>query len=494
MTTYSTEHSSTKGDNAVRPSESVNASVLVVDDEPEVARVMARGLTYAGYDVSVAHSGEEALERLEEGAFDLLLTDVHMPGMHGDVLQRLARKRDPDLAVILITAAQDVTTAVECLREGAFDYMVKPAPLADVAVRVGKALERRRLVRENQDYQATLERRVLEQAGRIREMLLKSLETLSHALEAKDENTRNHSSRVADLVTALAGRLIPESETYQKKLRLAALLHDIGKIGVPEAILNKPGKLEAEEFAQIHKHPVVGETILRPLLEGEDDILAVVRHHHERWDGRGYPDGLKGEDTPLGARIAAVADSYDAMTSARPYRPGMRPEQALQVLKDGAGTQWDPDVVTAALELAEEGRFRPRTPAAPMVPPSPPVTLAPVACPGTASRPSLIFVNNHLDAKAAERLQIKVEALLERGRQQVALDMREVRALDTAAVLQIYQMHLRVQATGGRLVVRDVTEPAVAVFQEAGLAESLNFEPPFRYRETGADLDARRAA
>ncbi len=135
-------------------------------------------------------------------------------------------------------------------------------------------------------------------------------------------------------------------------LRVAALFHDIGKIGVPEVVLNKPGKLTEEEFAHIQKHPEIGETILRPLF-ADPDVLSIIRNHHERWDGGGYPDGLKGEAIPFGARIVAVADSYDAMTSARSYRAGMDPERALDILAKGAGTQWDPEIVGALLGLAD---------------------------------------------------------------------------------------------------------------------------------------------
>ncbi len=471
------------------------ASVLVVDDEAEVANVLARGLTGTGYKVSVAHSGGEALERLEAGAFDLLLTDMHMPRMQGDELQRIARHRDPDLAVILITAAQDAQDAVRCMQEGASDYIVKPAPLADVSVRVQKALERRRLVLENRDYQTHLEERVAEQADRIRRMLMQSLETLSYALEAKDENTRNHSVRVAELVATLAGHLAPEDKTYHMRLKLAALLHDIGKIGVPEAILNKPGQLTPEEFGQIQKHPVIGETILRPMLGSEDDIMSVVRNHHERWDGGGYPDGLAGEDTPLGARIAAVADAYDAMTSARPYRPGMLPEQALKVLREGAGTQWDPRVVASAMELAAAGQFGQRPVNKPHAPHSPMLegkvsSWAETTGSSLATRTPVIFVQDHLDEKTAEQLRIKVEALLNRGRNNLVLDMQAVQTLDRTAVLLLYRMHQMVEATGGRIVIQDATELAATLLWEAGVVEEMNFKPPLRHPSPSSRLSA----
>ncbi len=454
----------------------VRASVLVVDDEIEVANVLARGLAHAGYKVKVAHGGREALALLESQHFDLLLTDIHMPELPGNELQRIARRQDPDLAVILITAAQDAKDAVECMREGVFDYIVKPSPLGDVTARVEKALERRRLVLENRDYKLNLEQRVAEQGERLRHHLFKSLEALSHALEAKDENTRNHSVRVVNLVTALAERLCPQDTEFCSNLRLAALFHDIGKIGVPEMILNKPDKLTPEEFARVQKHPTTGEAILRPLLEGEE-ILSVVRHHHERWDGQGYPDGLPGKQIPLGARIVGVADSYDAMISSRPYRQGMSPAQALQILKAGAGNQWDPEIVAVMMNLAEEGHLQELTPFVPaaLKPPERQEEDAPSLKITVRSQWPVIFIRDHLDAIAAARLQFKVEALLKKGRNDIVLDMEQVRSLDTAAVQVLYRMHLQVQEQEGKLVMRDVTPPALALLREAKVAEVMSF-------------------
>ncbi len=334
-------------------------SVLVVDDEAAVAMVLSRGLTYAGYDSVVAGSGQEALDRLAEKSFDVLLTDIHMPRLRGDELQRIARERDPDLTVLLITAANETASAIECLKDGVYDYLLKPFDLADVVVRVGNALERRRLVRENRDYRLTLERRVQEQSEQLKRTMQGSLETLIVALEAKDPNTRNHSIRVSRLATKIAEELQPDNANFSARVRVAALFHDIGKIGIPESLIRKAAALTDEERETFRQHTAIGETILSPLLEKE--TIAMVRSHHEQIDGKGYPDGLRGGEIPLGGRIIAVADSYDAMTSPRPYRNEIATKDVLETIRQGAGKQWDEDAAAVLISLAEEGLLPIRT-------------------------------------------------------------------------------------------------------------------------------------
>jgi putative two-component system response regulator len=324
-------------------------AVLVVDDEEEVLRVLVRGLGYAGYQTQGVQSGAEALEHIQTGNYQAMLTDIHMPRMRGDELQRRARELEPDLAVLMITAAGDVSCAVECLKEGVFDYMLKPFDLEDVALRIEKALERRQLVLQNRDYQLNLEKRVAEQTERIRQMMQHSLQALNTALEVKDEFNRDHAQQVADMAVAMAACLRPTDTAFQSKIRLAALFHDIGNIGVPEALLHKTEKLTLSEFATIQKHVEIGEEILRPFFP-DPEVLSVIRSHHEHWDGSGYPDKLAGEAIPLGARIVAVATAYDAMTRSRPYRPGMAQERAFRILREGAGRQWDPEIIVLFLE------------------------------------------------------------------------------------------------------------------------------------------------
>jgi putative two-component system response regulator len=330
------------------------AYVTVVDDEEDVARVIQKALAMRGYQVDVYHRGEDALEHLMHAPCDVLVTDIHMPRMHGNELQRRAREIHTSLAVIMITAATDVELAVTCMQDGASDYITKPFDLKDVALRVERAIERQLLLKERRDYHANLARKVEEQSQQIRMVYQDSLQMLSHALEAKDECTRDHSVRVAALAVALAEAYGVRDAEFIRTLRMAALVHDIGKIGVPEAILAKPGPLTKAEFDEIKKHPVTGEMILRPIFR-DGDLLAIVRHHHESWNGNGYPDGLTGEEIPIGARIVAVADTYDALTSLRPYRSARSSTEALAILSDGSGKQWDARIVDTILSLADTG-------------------------------------------------------------------------------------------------------------------------------------------
>ncbi|MDR3709494.1 MAG: HD domain-containing protein [Capsulimonadaceae bacterium] len=331
------------------------ARILAVDDEIDVANLLVRSLRFAGYQAEPETDGLTALDRLDTEEYDLMLVDLQMPRLRGDELQLRAQSLHPDLAVILVTAAADTELAVECLKAGAYDYILKPFDLHDVSVRVEKALERRATAIELKNYQADLQRKVGDQAGRIRSLLLQSMESLTAALEAKDENTRDHSARVARVALKLAEQLPDYNAEFANKLRIAAMLHDIGKIGIREAVLNKRDLLEPLEFDEIRRHPVLGESILKPLFPDDPLVLSFVRHHHERWDGHGYPDGLARDETPLGARILSIADAYDAMISVRPYRHGLSHSEAMAVLMSGAGSQWDPNLVAIFTELPSIG-------------------------------------------------------------------------------------------------------------------------------------------
>ncbi|HEY3332939.1 MAG TPA: HD domain-containing phosphohydrolase [Capsulimonadaceae bacterium] len=325
--------------------------ILVVDDEPEVAAVLVRALKLSGYDAVAEFDGQAAFERIEGERFDVLLTDLQMPRLRGDDLQKMVQAAYPDIVTIVVTAAHDTHVAVDCLKAGAYDYILKPFDLHDVAIRMKKAIERRDITRELHDYQANLQRKVAEQAGRLRNMLLQSMEALTNALEAKDEATRDHSLRAAHHAVRMAAAIAPTDYDFHQKIRLAAMLHDIGKIGVSDVVLRKPARLTYAEYEAIKLHVDVGESILRPLFEDDPTILSIVRHHHERWDGTGYPDGLSGADIPVGARILAICDAYDAMISTRPYRPGMESAEALRILKSGADTQWDGHLVGVFIAL-----------------------------------------------------------------------------------------------------------------------------------------------
>jgi putative two-component system response regulator len=321
---------------------------LVVDDEPQLRDALRRVLESSGYEVLVASSGLAALESLAEGDVPLVISDIRMPGMDGFTLLRRIRQDWPDTAVVMVTAVTEVEVAVGCLKLGALDYILKPFQLEEVTARAEQALDKRRLILENREYQDQLSEKVEQQARRIEELYVEGVQTLVEALEAKDAYTRGHSSRVA----VYSGRIATQLGMGERDIRLIELgaeLHDVGKIGVRESVLMKPGKLEPHEYEHLMEHTVIGARILEPLLKNFPDILSIVRSHHERLDGAGLPDGLKGDAIPIQTRVVTVADSFDAMTSARPYRPALEATRAIAELKRCRGSQFDPDAVAAFL-------------------------------------------------------------------------------------------------------------------------------------------------
>lgn len=329
---------------------------LVVDDEPHLRRVLVRLMRSDGFVCDEAANGAEALEKLRQRPASLVLTDLHMPELDGLGLLREIRRLYPDTAVMMITAIQEVDTAVSCLSLGAMDYLTKPFHLEEVRARVVQALERRRLIIENRAYQVSLEDRVRAQARRLEELFLASIQSLADALEVKDRYTYGHSVRVSRHSSAIARALKLDGDVI-RQIELGGRVHDIGKIGVREAVLNKPGPLTDDEYRHIMTHPVVGWRILSPLLGEQPMALNVVRSHHERVDGRGIPDGLAGDAIPIEARIVAVADTFDAMTSVRPYRPGVSVPDTIAELRRCAGSQLDPVVVDAFLRALDAGEI-----------------------------------------------------------------------------------------------------------------------------------------
>src|SRR2546426_5392986 len=321
---------------------------LVVDDEPRLRRVLVRLLEGEGFTCAEAGSGVEALEMMQQDPVPLVISDLRMPQMDGVTLLRELLAKWPDTAVLVVTAVAEVESAVACLQLGALDYVAKPFHLDEVRARVMQALDKRRLILENRMYHQQLEDRVQEQARRIEELSLERLQALVHFLEEKDTYLRGHSVRVANYALAIA-RMMQLDKDKIDTIVLGAELHDLGKIGVSEAVLHKPGKLSDDEYRHIMDHPVIGARILGPLMRDAPAALAIVRSHHERLDGKGFPDGLKGDEIPLEVRVVTVADSFDAMTSLRPYRPALVFDTAAQELLDGKGVQFERAVVDAFL-------------------------------------------------------------------------------------------------------------------------------------------------
>jgi putative nucleotidyltransferase with HDIG domain len=321
---------------------------LVVDDEPRLRRVLVRLLEGDGFTCAEAGSGVEALAELERQPVPLVISDLRMPEMDGVTLLREVITRWPETAVIVVTAVAEVESAVACLQMGALDYVAKPFHLDEVRARVSQALDKRRLLIENRSYQKNLEVRVEAQARRIEELFLEGVHALVYALEAKDAYTRGHSMRVANYSVEIARALSLDSDLIDT-IALGAELHDVGKIGVSEIVLHKAGKLSDAEYRHIMEHTVIGARILGPLMRDAPGALSIVRSHHERLDGTGFPDGLKGNAIPFEARLVSVADAFDAMTSVRPYRPSLSVTHAMRELEEGKGVQFDGDVVDAFL-------------------------------------------------------------------------------------------------------------------------------------------------
>jgi putative two-component system response regulator len=318
-----------------------------VDDDAQVRHSLARVIRAHGLATVEASSGTEALAILEgQGEIPIVISDIYMPEMDGVTFLREGLRRYPDTAFVMLTGVAEVTTAVECLKLGALDYISKPVIVEEVRARVDKALEKRDLVLQNRFYQQHLESRVRELDRRNKQSLINGVQTLVHALEAKDAYTSGHSTRVSRYAVKTAVQLGYTGERLEH-VRLGGELHDIGKIGTREDILNKPGPLTPEEFEHIKGHAALGERILAPTLAESPTVLRIVRSHHERMDGCGFPDGLVGAQIPAEARIVAVVDAFDAMTTNRAYRASRTPADAFEELRRCTQSHFDPEVVDA---------------------------------------------------------------------------------------------------------------------------------------------------
>lgn len=337
--------------------------VLVVDDEQSVREVLTDGLAAFGYHARAAASAAEAREHFRAAPFDLVLCDIDMPGERGTELLAWLKREDPQLAVVMITGIDDAATAVSAMLSGASDYLCKPFRLDEVRARTEKALEKRRLELENLTYQRDLERlvdqrtlevrRAMRRIERLNEELREAydstLSALMIALDYRDNETQGHSLRVVEFADRLA-RELELNEEHRLAIRRGAMLHDVGKIGIPDSILRKPAGLDGGERRLMEMHPRLGYEMLDGI-HFLEEAAEIVLTHHERWDGGGYPRGLSGERIPIGARIFAVADALDAMTSDRPYRRSRGMDGARDELTRHAGGQFDPRVVEAFLRV-----------------------------------------------------------------------------------------------------------------------------------------------
>ncbi|PKL06603.1 MAG: two-component system response regulator [Spirochaetae bacterium HGW-Spirochaetae-9] len=336
-------------------------TILVVDDDPSIRKVLSLGLERLGYVTRLAVNGQEGLDLVAGGTVDpdCILLDIRMPLLSGrDALPKL-RELKPLTPVIMLTAYNDLATGLEAMKNGAFDYLVKPSRLEHIAETIARAIRYRDIVgekleqdRKNEEYRLSLEQgmhsksvELSETYEKLKAANMQTVQALAETIEAKDPYTQGHCERVRRLAVRLARELqLPESQI--EPLEFAALLHDIGKIGIPERILNKVGALEDEELEVIRMHPIIGAQILSSV-EFFAPAINGIRHHHERWDGKGYPDGVAGEGIDPLARIIALADTFDAMAQSRPYRKALPVEAVLDEIRRERSGQFSPEVVDA---------------------------------------------------------------------------------------------------------------------------------------------------
>ncbi len=333
---------------------SLQGRVLVVDDEEHIRTLLKDALEELGYKCDTAENGLKSLEKVEEkkGNHEVILLDIHMPELNGiETLKRL-KLTYPDISVVVLSASRDVENVRNALKEGAYDYIFKPFDLNELKNTIKRACERTKLIRENRDYQKNLEIKVAEQTETLINLYADTLEALVLALDLREHETGFHSYRVTEYSLTLARRLgLPDKAL--SILAKGALLHDIGKIGVPDSILLKPGKLTDEEWKIMKRHPTMGYELLKKI-DFLEEAAEIVLSHHEHYNGKGYPRGLKGKQIPLGARSFSVVDALDAMTTNRPYRQALSFEEAIERIAKGSGSQFDPTIVRVFLSIPKE--------------------------------------------------------------------------------------------------------------------------------------------
>ena len=328
--------------------------ILVVDDDATNLKIASHILSKEKMNVSCLKSGEDAIKFLEDNRPDLILLDIHMPGMDGfETISAIkANEATADIPVIFLTADDDNKAETRALKAGAMDFIKKPFVPEVLLLRVRHTIELVRLQTDLSQEVAIKTQEVMAQHERLERMVMQTVKALSDAIDAKDTYTNGHSARVADYSREIARRA-SFSQTIQDDIYTMGLLHDVGKIGIPNSIINKPSKLTDEEFDVIKNHPILGEKILKNITEFPK-LLIGARWHHERYDGKGYPDGIAGEEIPMEARIIAIADSYDAMTSKRSYRDALPQAVVRDEVEKGKGTQFDPVFVEVMLSMIDE--------------------------------------------------------------------------------------------------------------------------------------------
>ncbi|MCF8109691.1 MAG: response regulator [Desulfohalobiaceae bacterium] len=330
--------------------------ILILDDEASVCRTLSRIVRRIGREYDVVHSAEEARELLQEESFELILSDIRLPGESGLDFVRYTVAQDPDVAIIMITGVDDPEVAEEALELGAYGYIVKPFKVSEVLINISGALRRRQLEAERRVYQNTLEQTVAERTQKFRDALSGIIQVVARTVEARDPYTAGHQQRVAVLAAAIAKKMNLNEDAIQG-ISMAGTIHDLGKIAIPSEILSKPTRLSEIEFGIIKSHPQVGCDILSGI-EFPWQVDRMVLQHHEKLNGSGYPNGCSGDEILLESRILTVADVVEAMASHRPYRAALGIETALEEIAKNKGLLFDPQVVEACLELFAQGGFQ----------------------------------------------------------------------------------------------------------------------------------------
>jgi putative two-component system response regulator len=330
-------------------------NILIVDDERTVRRSLNKCLTMNGFSCEEAGNADEAMATLSKKPADLVILDIMMPGISGSDLLPKLKHSFPDTAVVMATAVVEPDVIVNCMKNGAHDYITKPFDVNLLINNIQTVLDKRNLELHLKEHSQVLEGKVAEQAKELQKLFIDAVESLIVALEAKDQYTAGHSRRVTKIAMDIAYALGMKGEDLQN-LRWAALLHDIGKIGIDSSIQNKPGGLTPTEYHYVLTHCSIGSGIVQPLVN--ENIVEAIRHHHDSFDGTGLNQTVVGEEIPLNSRILAVADSFDAMTSDRPYRSAMSAAKAIEEVKRCSGTQFDPSIVRAFLRTPIVSSFK----------------------------------------------------------------------------------------------------------------------------------------
>jgi putative nucleotidyltransferase with HDIG domain len=347
----------------LKKEEQDNWKIMIIDDEESIRGLLSRILKMNGDECALASSAAEAREFLKEKEYDLMLCDVNMPGENGIELARYAITEYPDIAIIMVTAIDDQEIVKSALEVGAYGYIVKPFKPSEVLINVCNALHRRNLEIQNSFHRENLEKMVMERTIKLRETMddLKGvlegvIEAIGYTLQVKDRYTAGHQQRVSQIAADIA-KEIGLSEDQIEGVRIAGAMHDIGKISISSKILNKPEKLTKEEYEIIQTHPQVGHDILRKI-KFPWPLADIILQHHERLDGSGYPQGLKGKEILLEARIVAVADVVEAMASKRPYRPALGIDEALAEISINSSRLYDPRVAEACIKLGTTPKLK----------------------------------------------------------------------------------------------------------------------------------------